>query len=97
MALTKGYDRVESFIPDMVLRHIEEGTCCDEKQYEASEMRAELDFLRYYNQILMKSRLDALDSDKLAYIFSILKPSLLTGGEDASVNMQKLRILSKIM
>lgn len=44
-----------------------------------------------------KLRLTALDPNKLAYIFNILKPSLLTGGEDASVNMQKLRILSKIM
>ena len=45
----------------------------------------------------MKNVMNALDTDKLAYIFSILKPSFLTYGEDASVNMQKLRFLSKIM
>ena len=45
----------------------------------------------------MKERLDRLDSDKLLYIFSILKPSLITYGEDTSVNMQKLRFLSKII
>lgn len=96
-ALTKGYDRIENFIPDAVLRHIEERSCCSEKQYDLSEITSELKFLRLYNQILMKSRLNALDPDKLAYIFSMLKPSLLTGGEETSVNMQKLRILSKIM
>lgn len=96
-ALTKGYDRIENFIPDLVLRYIEERCCYNENQYELSEITLELKYLRQYNQILMKSRLNALDPDKLAYIFGMLKPSLLTGGEDASVNMQKLRILSKIM
>lgn len=97
MALTKGYDRIENFVPDLVLRHIEERSCCSEKQYDLSEITSELKFLKSYNQILMKSRLNALDPDKLAYIFGMLKPSLLTGGEVPSVNMQKLRILSKIM
>ncbi len=45
----------------------------------------------------MKSRLNELDPDKPTYIFGILKPSLLTGGKEPSVNMQKLQILSKIM
>lgn len=97
IALTEGYNRIENFVPDMVIRHIEDKGCCNKKKYKVSELREELDFLKAYNQIQMKSQLDALDSDKLAYIFSILKPSLLTGGDDSSVNMQKLRLLSKIM
>lgn len=96
-ALTKGYDRIENFVPDAVLHHVEERSCCNEKQYELSEIQSELTFLRSYNQIRMKNVMNALDTDKLAYIFSILKPSSLTYGEDVSVNMQKLRFLSKIM
>lgn len=76
---------------------LKKGNCCNEKQYELSEIQSELTFLRSYNQIRMKNVMNALDTDKLAYIFSILKPSLLTYGEDVSVNMQKLRFLSKIM
>ena len=95
--LTKGYDRVENFIPDMVIRHIERKGCCSERQYELSEIKEELKFFKFCNKIIMKERLDRLDSDKLLYIFSILKPSLITYGEDTSVNMQKLRFLSKII
>lgn len=95
--LTKGYDRVENFIPDMVIRHIESKGCCSENQYELSEIKEELKFFKFCNKIIMKERLDRLDSDKLLYIFSILKPSLITYGEDTSVNMQKLRFLSKII
>ncbi len=95
--LTKGYDRVENFIPDMVIRHIESKGCCSERQYEFSEIKEELKFFKFCNKIIMKEWLDRLDSNKLLYIFSILKPSLITYGEDASVNMQKLRFLSKII
>lgn len=95
--LTKGYDRVENFIPDIVIRSIENKGCCSENHYELSEIKEELKFFKCYNQIIMKERLDRLDFDKLAYIFSILKPSLLTYGEDTLVNMQKLRFLNKII
>ena len=95
--LTNGYDRVENFIPDMVIRHIESKGCCSERQYELSEIKEELKFFKFCNKIIMKEWLDRLDSDKLLYIFSMLKPSLITYGEDTSVNMQKLRFLSKII
>lgn len=95
--LTKGYDRVDNFIPDTVIRHIESKGCCSENQYEFSEIREELRFFKFCNQIIMKEWLDRLDTDKLAYIFSILKQSLLTCGEDNTGHMQKLRFLSKII
>lgn len=53
-ALTKGYFRIENFIPDTVIRSIERKGCCSENQYQANELREELCFLRYYNQIIMK-------------------------------------------
>ena len=95
--LTKGYDRIENFIPDMVICSIENKGCCSENQYEIADLKEELEFFKSYNQITMKERLNRLDFDKLSYIFSILKPNLLTYGEDTSVNMQKLRFLNKII
>lgn len=92
--LTKGYDRVENFIPDTVIRHIEIKGCCSENQYEFSEIREELRFFKFCNQIVMKEWLDRLDTDKLAYIFSILKQSLISHDD---VNMDKLRLLGKII
>lgn len=92
--LTKGYDRTENFIPDMVIRTIENKGCCSENQYEISELREELSFFKFYNQLIMKERLDRLDADKLIYIFSVLKQKLIS---DNAVNMNKLRLLSKII
>ncbi|MDE6678589.1 MAG: hypothetical protein K2K02_06065 [Ruminococcus sp.] len=43
--LTKGYDRVENFIPDMVIRHIESKGCCNERQYELLKLKKNLNFL----------------------------------------------------
>ncbi|MGN1036478.1 MAG: hypothetical protein ACI4PX_01755, partial [Ruminococcus sp.] len=96
-ALRNGYDRIENFIPDTILRNIENRITCNyEKEYELSEMTEEIKFLKDYNQITMKSRFDSLDSDKLSYLLNLLKPCLLNG-EELSANMQKLRILHKIM
>lgn len=92
--LTKGYDRVENFIPDTVIRSIESKGCCSGNHYELSEIKEELKFFKYYNQIVMKERLDGLDTDKLAYIFSLFKENLIS---DNAVNMDKLRLLGKII
>lgn len=92
--LTKGYDRTESFIPDMVIRNIENKGCCSENQYEVADLKEELEFFKSYNQIIMKEWLDRLDADKLVYIFSVLKQSLIS---DNAVNMTKLRLLGKII
>ena len=92
--LTKGYDRVENFIPDTVIRSIEDKGCCSERQYELSEIKEELKFFKFCNKIIMKEWLDGLDADKLAYIFSILKQSLISYND---VNIDKLRLLSKII
>lgn len=92
--LTKGYDRVENFIPDTAIRSIENKGCCSENQYEIADLKEELEFFKYYNQIIMKEWLDRLDADKLAYIFSVLKESLILHDD---VNMDKLRLLSKII
>ncbi|MCM1506446.1 MAG: hypothetical protein NC177_04845 [Ruminococcus flavefaciens] len=93
-ALTKGYVRIENFVPNTVIRSIERKGCCSENQYQANELREELCFLRYYNQIVMKDQLESLDSDKLIYIYNILKQNLIS---DDKVNMDKLRLLSKII
>lgn len=92
--LTKGYDRVENFIPDTVIRSIEDKGCCSENQYELSEIKEEIEFFKSYNQITMKEKLCRLDADKLAYIFSLLKQNLIS---DNAVNMDKLRLLGKII
>lgn len=93
-ALTRGYVRIENFIPDTVICSIERKGCCSENQYEFYEIKEEVEFLRYYNQIIMKNRLESLDSDKLIYIYNILKQNLISGDK---VNMDKLRLLSKII
>ena len=92
--LTKGYDRVENFIPDTVIRSIENKGCCSENQYEFSEIKEELEFFKSYNQITMKENFCRLDADKLTYIFSVLKQNLIS---DNAVNMDKLRLLGKII
>lgn len=92
--LTKGYDRVENFIPDTVIRSIESKGCCSGNHYELSEVQEELKFFKFYNQIMMKERFEKLDTDKLAYIFGILKQSLISHDD---VNIDKLRLLGKII
>lgn len=92
--LIKGYDRVENFIPDTVIRSIESKGCCSGNHYELSEIKEELKFFKFYNQIMMKEWLDRLDADKLAYIFSLFKENLIS---DNAVNMDKLRLLGKII
>lgn len=92
--LTKGYDRIENFIPDTVIRTIESKGGFSENQYEISDLREEIKFFKSYNQIIMKEWLDRLDADKLIYIFSLLKQNLIS---DNAVNMDKLRLLGKII
>lgn len=93
----EGYDRPETFLPEPILQKLEgmAGNCTT--TYELKELTEELLFFKQYSMISMMKQFSNLDPEKLSFLFRIFQSDLLISTGDTSINIQKLRFLSKIM
>lgn len=96
-AIHQGYDRVENFIPDSLLRKLESQQSCGNAKYEPKELGDVLLFLGRFDLIAMQRQLATLDQDKLMYVFEILNNDLVSADSEHRVNHLKLYILRQIM
>lgn len=92
--LNEGYSDVENYIPDIILRELEKTPAVLDEQYDFPELKCEVEFIRRYSLISMMKNFNSLDMKKLRYLFGVLNADLI---ENNTVNIQKLRILGKIM
>lgn len=96
-AVNKGFEHVENYIPESILQRLEGMSLNSDKVFKLNELSEEFDFFKIYNTISMQKYFEKLDKDKLVFTFKILKSELLDSKNNMSVNVQKLRVLSKIM
>lgn len=96
-SVKEGFDRVETFLPEIILQKLEGMTGCCTFDYDLKDLTEEMAFFKHYNTVSMMRRFSCLNPDKLSFLFSILQSDLFGDTGDAFVNVQKLRVLSKIM
>ena len=95
--VNKGFEHVENYIPESILQKLEGMSLNSDKVFKLNELSEEFDFFKIYNTISMQKNFEKLDKDKLVFTFKILNSELLDSKNNMSVNVQKLRVLSKIM
>jgi hypothetical protein len=96
-AVNNGFEHVENYIPESILQRLEGMSLNSDKVFKLNELSEEFNFFKNYNTISMQKNFEKLDKDKLVFTFKILKSELLDSKNNMSVNVQKLRALSKIM
>ena len=96
-AISFGYDRVENYMPDVLLRKLESQQSSIDVKFAPEELSDVITFLGRFDLIAMQKQLEKLDQEKLMYVFEILKDDLLLDDGEQNVNMLKLSILNQIM
>lgn len=96
-AINQGYDRVENYMPDFLLRKLEAQQSGTDAEINFSELGDVITFLGRFDLIAMQKQLEKLDQNKQMYVFQILKSDLVSDKGEQYVNLTKLSILHKIM
>ena len=96
-AINQGYDRVENYMPDLLLRKLESQQSGTDAEINFSELGDVITFLGQFDLIAMQKQLEKLDQDKLMYVFEILKDDLVFTDSEHRVKFLKLYILRQIM